>query len=354
MSESGNSRSLNVLSVGYPLFPVHQGSGGGAEQILGVLDRALMRSGHRSTVIAAAGSLVAGQLIETPGAGQQITEMARQAAQYAHRGCISDVLRDCPPDLIHFHGLDFFKYRPGQSAVPQLVTLHLPIDWYPSDLFDASGIAFNCVSRSQSHAQPAGHALAVIPNGIELNSFVFSATKQDFLLWLGRVCPEKGPDIALRVAHQLDLPLMLAGPVHPFEAHLKYFAQQVEPLLDSKRRYVGAVDKEQRASLLTGARCLLIPALAAETSSLVAMEAACSGTPVVAFRSGALSEIVEEQVTGFLSASEEEMAQQVERTQGISPFVCREVAEKRFSSDRMFRDYLSLYYSLVSSRQPLV
>ena len=349
-AESASWRSLNILSVGYPLFPVRDGSGGGAEQILGIMDRALMRAGHRSTVIAAAGSSVEGRLIETPGAGQQLTETARQAAQQVHRACIAEVLRGSPPDLIHFHGLDFLEYQPPQSEVPQLVTLHLPIDWYPADSFDASGVAFNCVSRSQSRTHPAGHLLAVVCNGIELNSFLFSDTKQDFLLWLGRICPEKGPDIALRVAHCLDLPLILAGPVHLFEAHLNYFAQQVEPLLDSKRRYVGAVDKNQRASLLSNASCLLIPALAAETSSLVAMEAACSGTPVVAFRSGALPEIVEDQITGFLSSSEEEMAQQVERTKGISPFVCREVAEKRFSSDRMFRDYLSLYYSLVSSR----
>ena len=347
MSETSGQRPLNLLSVGYPFFPVHAGSAGGAEQILGILDRALVHANHHSVVIAASGSTVAGDLIIPRGNTARLTQAPRLEAQEAYRSCIEEVLQSRSIDLIHFHGLDFLEYRPPISKVSQLATLHLPIDRYPPGLFACSGLTCNCVSHSQMRTCGSGGALHVICNGIDLESFLFSDTKQEFLLWLGRICPEKGPHIALRIAHRLDLPLILAGPVHSFEAHLSYFTEQVEPLLDSKRRYVGAVGKYQRASLLSNARCLLIPALATETSSLVAMEAACSGTPVIAFKSGALPEIVEDRIAGFLSDSEDQMAEHVTRTAEIKPIDCQRVAERRFSSERMVEEYFSLYASLI-------
>src|SRR5450755_1906600 len=98
---------------------------------------------------------------------------------------------------------------------------------------------------------------------------------------MGRICPEKGVHIALRLAHRLDQRMIVAGPVHDFESHHEYFAREVEPLLDDKRQYIGPVRGQDKSRLLAEARCLIVSSLVAETSSLVAMEAAASGTPVV-------------------------------------------------------------------------
>jgi glycosyltransferase involved in cell wall biosynthesis len=163
---------------------------------------------------------------------------------------------------------------------------------------------------------------------------------------LGRICPEKGVHIALEVAHELDLPMVIAGPVHPFQDHQVYFSERVRPLLDDKRRYTGPVNLEQKIELLAGARCLLIPSLVAETSSLVAMEAISSGTPVVAFRSGALPEVVSHEVTGFIVESQDQMRDAVAHVGDISPEVCRETAITRFDALRMVDDYIKLYASL--------
>lgn len=165
---------------------------------------------------------------------------------------------------------------------------------------------------------------------------------------LGRVCPEKGQHLALRAAHAAGVALLLGGAVFGYPAHRDYFAQQVRPLLDRRRRFLGPVGFARKRRLLAAARCLLIPSLAAETSSLVAMEAAACGTPVIAFRAGALAEIVEDGRTGFLVGSVDDMAAAIARTGIIDPATCRAVAAARFDERRMTDDYLALYARLAA------
>jgi len=343
---------LTIMSVAYPLLPVCSSSGGGSEQIVHTLDQGLVRAGYRSIVIAARGSVVNGELIETPAAPAEITDSVREDAQQAHRYQIELVLNHHRVDLIHFHGLDFLAYRPRFHPPSHLATLHLPLTWYPSTLFEEPGLFLNCVSKNQARSEADAEMLPVVPNGIDVEKFQVCINKQEHLLWLGRVCPEKGAHVALRVAHRLNTPLIVAGPVHPFSAHKMYFKEQIEPLLDDQRCYIGPVDTKRKAELLANARCLLVPSLVAETSSLVAMEAISSGTPVVAFRSGALPEIIDDGLTGFIVQSEEEMAQAVLRTGCISPATCRAKAETRFAADRMCQDYFKLYDRILSSQSP--
>ncbi|MGA8025709.1 MAG: glycosyltransferase family 4 protein [Bryobacteraceae bacterium] len=339
---------MNILSVAYPLLPVGPDSGGGAEQILYLIERGLVQAGHRSIVIAAKGSQVSGEILETPVFTREITDQVRHEAQRTHRRMLERALDEYSIDLIHFHGLDFHAYRPTRRA-PQLATLHLPPAWYPSWIFDLSDIQLNCVSRDQASAAHSPARLPVVTNGIDTNQFRRLRKKLDYLLWIGRVCPEKGVHIALQVAHRLKIRIVIAGPVHPFRDHEAYFSNQVQPLLDSKRKYVGAIGLEEKKKLLAEARCVLLPSLAAETSSLVAMEAISSGTPVLAFRSGALPEVIEHGQTGFIVDSEDEMAEAVERRlHEISPETCRCRAKLRFDARRMVSDYIDLYGDVIA------
>lgn len=336
---------LSVLSVAYPLLPVSADSTGGAEQILFLLERGIVQRGHRSLVVAAEGSAVSGKLIATPVANGEMTEEVRREAQEAHRVAIGETLKKYEVDLIHFHGLDFHAYLP-ESSVPKLVTLHLPPEWYPPRTFDLPGIQFNCVSRMQGHSVPGGNQFPVIANGIDLERFCAVGKHTGPFLWLGRICPEKGTHIALEIAHQMNLPLTIAGPVYAFRDHETYFRERVEPLLDSQRRWIGAVDMRQKIPLLAQARALLIPSLAPETSSLVAMEAISSGTPVVAFCSGALPEVVEDRVTGFIVEGQTQMMEAIGRLDEISSSMCRARAVVRFSAERMVVKYMELYCRL--------
>jgi glycosyltransferase involved in cell wall biosynthesis len=295
-------------------------------------------------VIAAKGSSVNGCLVATACADGEVTDELRGAAQRAHRNAIQCALETTDIDLIHFHGLDFHEYIPS-DAPPMLATLHLPVNWYPPHIFHIPQMTLNFVSHSQA-ASKLQVRWPVICNGIDLPRYRKHAKRDEFLLVLARICPEKGIDTGLRVAHRLGLDLVVAGPVHPFASHQAYFREQVKPLLDTRRRYIGAVGREQKIDLLARAKCLLVPSSVAETSSLVAMEAIASGTPVVAFGSGALPEVIEHGATGFVVDSEEEMADAVGRISEISSERCRSVAAARFDVHRMVSEYMALYHRL--------
>ncbi len=145
------------------------------------------------------------------------------------------------------------------------------------------------------------------------------------------------------------MPLLLGGKVFPYPAHEQYHAREIAPRLSPERRFLGPLGRDEAARLLARARCLLVPSLAPETSSLVVMEALASGTPVVAFRAGALPEIVEDGRTGFLVDGVEEMAAAIARVGELDRHACRAAAEARFAEGRMVADYLRLYGRLAAA-----
>lgn len=341
---------LTVLSVAYPLTPVGADAVGGSEQILTLLDAALTRAGHHSVVVAARGSTPLGTLVATPSWDGALTDEVRSWAQGQHRIAIEEALKRWPVDIIHMHSLDFWRYLPSGS-VPMLATLHLPPDWYPEDVFHLRrrNSYVNCVSQAQlCSCPPSTCMLPHVSNGVDVPRLTMNLRKREFALALGRICPEKGLHIALDAARTAGAPLYLAGEVYRYETHEQYFQEEIVPRLDASRRFLGPAGFRRKRRLLTQARCLLIPSLVAETSSLVAMEALSCGTPVVAFPSGALPEIIEDGRSGFLVENEREMAAALNAVRFIDPEVCRQIARERFSAERMTNRYLDLYFSLVT------
>lgn len=339
---------LTVLNVAYPLAPVGPDAVGGAEQVLTCLDAALDRAGHRSLVLACEGSVARGTLIPVPRVNGELTSEVRRAVQERHRQAIVDTLQSCPVDVVHMHGIDFLSYLPP-PGVPVLVTLHLPPYWYPPEVFhlERRGVYLHCVSKAQRSACPAEAALLPeIENGVLIDELSARHGKRRFAVALGRICPEKGFHIALDAAARAGMPLLLAGEVFRYEEHERYFQNEIVPRLDGVRRFIGPVGLKRKRRLLSAARCLLIPSLVAETSSLVAMESLACGTPIVAFPSGALAEIVEHGRTGFLVRDEHEMAAAIEAAGSLDAEACREAARSRFSAERMGREYLEVYQRL--------
>ncbi len=342
------TRRLTILSVAYAMAPVGPDAVGGSEQILSALDRALVAAGHRSLVVACRGSRARGELISTGvDPSTVIDDDVRRAAEDATRLTVERTIAREDVDIIHAHGLDFAATIPRTTGPGRLITLHLPPDWYPF-LNECPGDWLNCVSATQAQACPADRRLLpFISNGVPVETLAASrASTRSFALHLGRVCHEKGQHIALQAAHAVDTPLVLGGAIFPYAAHQDYFAGEVTPLLDARRRFLGPLDFARKRRLLSAATCLLVPSLVAETSSLVAMEAAACGTPVIAFRTGALPEIVEDGRTGFLVDDAAEMASAISRADSIDPETCRAVARTRFCEKRMSEAYLSRYREL--------
>ena len=268
------------------------------------------------------------------------------------RGAIADVLRRERVNVVHLHGVDFGSYLPSHGP-PVLATLHLPPDWYGPEALEPARDRFflNCVSEAQNRTCPASPALLPpIPNGIAVGMLASARhARRGFLLTLGRICPEKGQHLALEAAHAARAPLLIGGAVFPYPAHQDYFAISVRPLLDRARRFLGPVGLPRKRRLLAGARCVLIPSLAAETSSLVAMEAAAAGTPVIAFRAGALPETIEHGRTGFLVDSAQSMAEAVQHAGEIDPEICRATARSRFRREIMVARYFAAYARIAAA-----
>ena len=344
--------SLTVLSVAYPLAPVSRDAAGGAEQVLASLDSALVAAGHRSLVVADARSRVAGELVATPTAAGLLDEPALAAAQARHREAIAGVLAREPVDLVHLHGIDFAAYLPPPGP-PVLATLHLPPAWYPPAALrpERPDTWLHCVSEHQHRAcPPVPDLLPPIANGIDVEALQARHAKRAFALVLGRICPEKGVHLALDAAHRAGIGCVVAAELFGYEAHRRYFDEEVRPRLDGTLVFVGPVGFARKRRLLTAARCLLVPSLAPETSSLVAREAAACGTPVIAFPAGALADTVEHGRTGFLVEDVAGMAAAIAEAGTIDPAVCRAVARARFGADAMIAAYLDQYRRLAAGR----
>lgn len=336
---------LTILNVAYPLVPVGPDTVGGAEQLVSTLDREIERAGHRSIVIAAEGSVTSGTLIASPRWDGPISSSVRKWAAREHARILSDVLRRITVDVVHLHGLDFLEYLPEES-VPCIASLHLPPEWYPAAIFNLrrSETFYVCVSADQRRRCPSSLVpLRTIPHGIDMTAFSPSSLPGNYALVLGRICAEKGFHFAIDAAERADVTLLIAGQVYPYSAHEKYFRSEIAPRLNERIRFIGPAGLHDKRRLLSQARCVLIPSTVAETSSLVAMEALASGTPVIAFPSGALKEIVEHEKTGFLVNEATEMSDAISCADRISREVCRRTAEIKFDLGQMMRRYCELY-----------
>jgi len=341
---------LTILSVAYPLTPVGPNAVGGSEQILTSLDFAFREAGYRSIVVACEGSEAAGELVTTPSWDGDLNEDVRRRARKQHHIAIRQALDRYEIDFIHMHGLDWHQYPPD-PGIPLLATLHLPPDWYPDFIYDwdRPRTYLNCVSKAQCGSVPDGPVPRfVVENGVPISRLLTRVRTRNYVLALGRVCPEKGLHIALDAARRADIPMILSGEVYRYQTHIEYFEKEIKPRLNGRRKFTGPAGLERKRRLMTGAKCLLVPSLVAETSSLVTMEAFACGTPVIAFNVGALPEIVENGRTGFVVESENEMVEAIRRIDEIDPEECRRVARERFSAARMARDYMALYQRIRS------
>jgi glycosyltransferase involved in cell wall biosynthesis len=182
----------------------------------------------------------------------------------------------------------------------------------------------------------------MIPHGLHLTDYPFQAAKEDFLLFLGRIYPDKGLHTAIRLAREARQRLLIAGPV--FEPDRPYFDGRIRDQIDGEGIiYLGPANHARKVDLLKRARALVLPLEVDETFGLAMIEAMACGTPVLAYDRGAVPEVVVHGETGFAVQTYEELRDSLPRLAGLDPRRCRAHVAQNFSRDAMVTAYVKLY-----------
>ena len=328
-----------------PWIPVPPPGYGGIEQVIALLATELTKRGNTVALFAAPGTESQAQVL-SPLEGPHPDEIQMSLYEADHVASAFARIEEAeePFEVIHDHcGFAAFAFA-DRIDLPVIHTLHGPFTDETSAFYARHGHKAKAVALSRYQAEQAPDQLdviAVIGNPIVVDDFPFRAEKDDYLLWIGRINADKGPDRAIAAALKTDAPLVLAGPVQP--GNEEFFAQEVEPHIDGEQiRYIGEVG-EEKADLYAGARALLMPIRWPEPFGLVMTEAMACGTPVIAFADGSAPEIVLDGETGFVVEDEGKMAVAVGRLGEIDPERCRESARERFDVTAVAAAYEQAY-----------
>jgi glycosyltransferase involved in cell wall biosynthesis len=337
---------LRIAMVAPPWFELPPVGYGGIESVVADLVQQLTLRGHEITLI---------------GAGRHRTEASRFVAVYAdppthllgtpipevfHAAAAAEVIASSEFDVVHDHTLAGPLLARGR-ATPTVVTMHGPVCGDLERYMRSLGLTIDLVAISD--AQRRGHEdlnwVGTVYNAIDVSSFPFRETKDDYLLWLGRFNPEKAPHLAIDTARAAGHRIVLAGKLNePNER--EYFEQAVAPRLGPDAEYVGEADAALKRELFSGARAMTFPIQWEEPFGIVMIEAMACGTPVVATRRGSVPEVVADGVSGLIVDDMADFPDALNRAAELSPHDCRAHAERFFDLPVMAAGYERIYRRL--------
>lgn len=357
-------RIAMLAPISWPLPPTGYGPW---ELVAHNLTEQLVRMGHDVTLFAAGGSKTSATLVEScphslstwpteerdrPRGFDATTGLLEgppdgRALEQLHIATCMERAADGAFDVVHshlhIHALVFSRLIP----CPLVSTLH-GAAWVRAahPVLRAYGDRpFVSLSNAERTLLPELNYVATVYNGIHLDDFPFEAEKDDYLLFAGRLAPEKGPVEAIDVAERAGRRLLLAGLIEP--QYQEYFDTRIKPRLDGNRiEFLGLLSQQELAPIYRKAAGVLFLISWCEPFGLVAVEAQASGTPLIATRYGALPEILVHGETGFVVDSQDDAVEAVKRLDEIRPARCRENAVARFSDEAMARGYEAVYEAL--------
>lgn len=329
---------LKIAQVAPVAMPVRPGKGDSIEQLVSLLTEELVRRGHAVTLFAVGGSVTTGELRSCYERGYRerdeiwdwrVPEMLNAAWAFEQAGEF---------DVVHSHTYHFALPFSRFVSTPVVHTYHVQLGPEVLEGFQRYPEAqLVAISDFQRRELDGFDGVPVIHNGIDVEAFPFG-DGGDYLAFLGRMIPSKGPAEAVAVARELDIPLVMAGP------STEWFEAEVLPAVDGDlARYLGPIDPASRNDLLAGAAALLFPVTYPEPFGLVMVEAMACGTPVAAFGVGAVPEVVEEGVGGSWVPPGGSLSDAVRRAVRLDRRRVRESVVKRFDYRRMVDAYEDLY-----------
>ncbi len=325
---------------------------GGTERVVSYLTEELVRRGHDVTLYASGDSNTSARLVPCSPQGLRLDPSVKDPIAY-HIAMLQQVAQDAfDYDLIHFH-TDYLHFPMSRHyGTAHVTTLHGRLDM--PELVPLyrrfKDVPLVSICHSQRKPLPWADWKATIYHGLPLDCASLQKTPGDYLLFLGRLSPEKRPDRAIEIARLSGLPLKIMGKVDA--ADRAYYRSTIRPLLKTAEvEFVGEGGDAEKFPLLARALALLFPIDWPEPFGLVQIEAMAVGTPVIAFPNGSVPEVIDHEVTGFVVHSVEEAARVVHRAVNLDRRLIRETFEERFSVERMVDEYESLYEALLADRK---
>ena len=324
---------------------------GGTEAVVSVLTDALVRAGHDVTLWASGDSLTLAELRSVYPRGLRTAENVKDGTLYDWVHAAAAIGGATEFDIIHNHVGESVMALAGLVNVPMLTTMHNPITPDTRIIWEHYTGYFNTVSRAQFSTVPPlerpKYAGAVY-NAIDVASFPFCQQKDDYLLCLSRVHPDKGIHLAIEVARRAGRKLLIAGKCDSVNG--EYYEVAVKPHVDGRNVvFLGEADRRTKRELYARAACVLMPICWEEPFGLVMIEAMACGTPVIAFARGAAPELIVDGKTGFLVHDVDSMLEALGKIDTIEPNYCRQHVEANFDVPVMVEGYLRLYREIVGA-----
>ncbi|HEY1783438.1 MAG TPA: glycosyltransferase family 4 protein [Roseiarcus sp.] len=323
---------------------------GGTERVISWLTEELVALGHEVTLFASGDSVTSARLEAMWPTAVRLDGSVRDP-NALHMSMIEQVARRAKEfDLIHFH-LDYYPFSVmSRQSTPFLTTLHGRLDLPEHEPVFSTFPTVPLVSISNAQRRPAPDAnwIGTVYHGMPLDLLRPAAGNPSYLAFLGRISPEKRVDRAIHIAERCGLPLKIAAKVDA--ADHDYFEEMIKPLLTKPNvEFIGEISDAQKSEFLSNAFALLVPIDWPEPFGLVMIEAMACGAPVIAFNRGAVPELIEDGVTGFVVEDETSAVGAVRHISRLSRTMIRRRFEERFTARRMARDYLAIYRDLVGA-----
>jgi glycosyltransferase involved in cell wall biosynthesis len=325
---------------------------GGTERVVSYLTEELVRQGHEVTLFASGDSETNARLVAGCPRSLRLDEHCNNQLTH-HLVMLERVFaRAADFDIIHFH-VDYMHFPLSRrEPITQVTTLHGRLDIPDLVPLYREFRDMPLISISDGQRKPLAWAnwQGTIHHGLPADNYRFRAQPGSYLAFLGRISPEKRVDRAIEIATQVGMPLKIAAKIDPVDKD--YFDLAIAPLLRNPLvEFVGEIGEQEKDEFLGNAYGLLFPIDWPEPFGLVMIEAMACGTPVIAYRGGAVPEIMEHGRTGFVVEAMEDAVEAVRRVPQLSRKRCREVFEKRFTATRMASDYVHVFKRLISRNQ---
>jgi len=325
---------------------------GGTERVVSYLTEELVRLGHDVTLFASGDSQTGARLVAACPKALWRDADVRETLPH-HLRLMELVFQDASRfDVIHFH-TDYLHFPlVRRHRCLSITTLHGMV--HPHDLGalleEYREIPLVSISDNQRRPIPGANWRATVYHGLPRDTFALDAGGGGYLVYLGRMSPEKRVDRAIEIARRTGMPLKVAAKIYPEER--AYFEETLAPLIrdaGSLVEFVGEIDQGARQGLLGRAAAFLFPIEWPEPFGLVMIEALACGTPVIAWRRGSVPEVLEDGVTGYVVEDVEAAVAAVGRIDCLSRAACRRAFEERFDAARMAKDYLEVYSGIRAS-----